>query len=296
MNQNAQPNIEYLQLMKLFFEVGDCMKGQKLNGHSKWLYDTEVLASKLFNHIGTLHYLLQGTHLTLPGKKQRIYYDHSSISVVVRAAFETFLTYYYLFCDPSSSPEERKFRYIIWKISGLVDRQNFSMVRKENITKLRSEKRVLDKLIAQTESSSVFFAPNEKSKKAAREGKWRYKKTWPDLSAVAGFNKTVFRDVYNYLCSYAHSGGLSALQIGQAINISDQKGLTTISCQYGLILMSHFIFSFSELFPRARKLLNKNEETKELAVKWYITWKEEAFIKPFSHNQALAANAKKPRG
>jgi hypothetical protein len=170
------------------------------------------------------------------------------------------------------------------------------MVRKKNIPKLKAGKRVLDKLIAQTESSSLFFTLNEKSKKAAREGKWRYKKSWPDLSAVAGFNKTVFRDVYNYLCSYAHSGGLSALQIGQAINIMDQKGLTTISCQYGLILMSHFIFSFSGLFPKAKNILDINEETKELAMKWHVTWKEEAFIKPFSHNQALSADAKKPRG
>lgn len=296
MNQNAQRNIEYLQLMKLFFEVGDCMKGQKLDGHSKWLYDTEVLASKLFNHIGTLHYLSQGTYLSLPGEKQRVYYDHSSISVVVRATFETFLTYFYLFCDPSSSLDERKFRHIIWKISGLVDRQKFSMVRKENIPKLKAEKRVLANLIAQAESSSFFLALNEKSKQTVREGKWRYKKSWPDLSAIAGFNKTVFRDVYNYLCSYAHSGGLSALQIGQAINISDQRSLTTISCQYGLILMSHFIFSFSDLFPKAKKIIDKNEETKKLAIKWHVTWKEDAFIKSFSHNQALAADAKKPRG
>ena len=60
--------------------------------------------------------------------------------------------------------------------------------------------------------------------------------------------------------------------------------------------MSHFIFSFSKLFPKAKKLLDKNVEIKELAVKWYVTWKEEAFIKPFSHNQALEADAKKPRG
>jgi len=287
MDKHVQIKNEYLHLMKLYFEVGNSIKGDSLNNQDKWLYDSEILITKLFNHISTLLYLSDGTTFTLPNDRQRICFDHSSISVVVRAAFETFLTYYYLFCDRSSNTDVKKFRHIIWKVSGLKDRQSFKLVRKENLSKLEVEKIIFDDLIVQVENNSIFSTLNAKAKKAVKEGKWRYQKSWADLSDIAGFNKKVFIDIYSYLCSYAHSGGLSALQIGQAVNIIDQKELTTISCQYGLILMSHFIFSYIELFPRAKTFFNNNKDRMDLAFKWNITWKEEEFIKTFAHNNLL---------
>jgi hypothetical protein len=285
MDQYAYIEKDYLQLMSLFFAVGDSIRGISLDSDNKWLYEADVFSAKLFNHIGTLYHLSNGTPLKILGDQERRYIDHASITVIVRAAFETYLTFYYIYCDPTISVDEKRFMHLIWKISGFRDRQNFRMVRPENIPKLEAEKALLENLLVQVKNTSIYHALDSKGKRAARSGNWRYGKTWPDIAEIAGFNKEVFRDVYSYLCSYAHSGGLSALQIGQAVNIEDQKGLTRISLQYGMILMSHFIFSFSELFENAKVAFENNEESKGMAFKWHINWNEEEFLKPFNKEQ-----------
>jgi hypothetical protein len=149
------------------------------------------------------------------------------------------------------------------------------------------EKVEMEKLLSKINSSSHFKALGVKAKKNALKGKWRLNLSWADLSAIAGFNKEIFRDVYSYLSSYSHSGGLSALQIGQAISPQEQKGLSVILMQYGLILMSHFIKSYNSLFPETKKNLKSKPEMEGLLEKWNINWNEEQFLKPFSHNKSI---------
>jgi hypothetical protein len=287
MDNNSQTKNEYSHLMKLYFYVVDnSLKGRTFSGQDIWLSDTEPLSIKLFNHINSIQYLSLGTPLFLPGEETRVHVDYSSVLVVTRAAFETFLTFCYIFCDSIASYEEKRFRHTIWSIRALQDRQKFFCVSTENRPKLEEEKKLLNELINKVKSSSIFTALNKGYQKEVLKGIWRYGKGWADLAEIAGFNKRVFKDVYSHLCSYAHSGGLSALQIRHAASIAEQQGMTTSSSQYGLILMSHFIISFCELFPEAKNTLEKDNELKRLAEKWHVTWKEEAFLAPFSNNHS----------
>jgi hypothetical protein len=41
--------------------------------------------------------------------------------------------------------------------------------------------------------------------------------------------------------------------------------------------MSHFLFSYTSLFPETREVLEKDEEGYRLANKWFVTWKEDGF-------------------
>jgi Family of unknown function (DUF5677) len=285
-NQHAMDD-EYLLLMSLYFMVVDSRRGQKINEQNEWLFETDVLAAKLFKHVGTIRYLRSGTVLVLPGDQPRVYVDHSSISVIARAAFETYLAFYFLYCDQGCSIEEKKFRYSIWKLRGFLDRQNFKTVREENLHILEEERKVMTKLLSNIESNTVFKQLSAKDQGLSKKGKWRLKLSWAELAEIAGFNKGIFEDVYSHLCSYAHSGRLSALQIGQAINISEQHQLSTISMQYAMILMSHLVKSYSDLFPDTKIVIESKPDLAVLSDKWYITWNEEGFLRPFSHNPSL---------
>jgi hypothetical protein len=75
---------------------------------------------------------------------------------------------------------------------------------------------------------------------------------------------------------------LSGVQIGQAIAKADQKRLSNVSLHLGLLLISHFLFSYTALFPEARSALEGDKEGYALANKWFITWKEDGFKKSFS--------------
>lgn len=146
---------------------------------------------------------------------------------------------------------------------------------------MAAEKRIFEKMLTEVENSEAFLALEENLRNKARRGEWRLNTSWADLAVIAGFDKQTFRTAYSYLCSYAHSGGLSGLQIGQAINTDDQKELSTISMHFGLILISHFLFSFTSLFPETRPILERDEQAYMLTGKWFITWKEDGFKKRF---------------
>jgi hypothetical protein len=282
---STQLDNEYLMLMELFFNVVDSRAGQRITDETRWLYETTALAAKLFNHLATIRHLWSGTHLPAIRGQPRQFVDHSSISVLVRSSFEAYLTYYYIYGDTQSSVDVRKLRYDIWKLGGLLDRQEFSCVSQEKAHILDGEKEVIANILSHIESNPAFRSLRANQQTDARKGRWRLNRSWLDLAQMAGFDRQVFKDVYSYLCSYAHSGGLSALQIGQARSQEDRLRLALHSKYYGILLMSHFIASYTELFPDARAQLNANPRAADLARRRALTWKELEFRKAFDRRR-----------
>lgn len=273
---------EYEKLLTVFYEVVDSKRGSKLSADEKWLFDAETLAVKLFYHLASILYLSHGTFLPVFSDRSLNFFDQASIKVLARASLETYLTFFYIYCDRNCNIEERKLRHLLWKLSSSTDRQGFNLISEKAVEALQVEKQVMDKMLAEIEENPFFLAMEEKSRKKARKGEWRLGKSWSDLADLAGFAKQTFRTVYRYLCSYAHSGGLSGTQIGQAITIVDQKRLSILPLHLGLLLMSHFLFSYTAFLPETRKVLESDEDGYSLANKWLITWKEDGFKKTFS--------------
>ena len=272
---------EYKKLTTLLYEVVDSKRGMKLAENDKWLFDAETLAVKLFYHLASMLHLSFGTPLSKFSDRLLSFFDHASINVLARVAFETYFTFFFIYCDGDSSVDERKFRHLLWKLSAPLDRQDFKVVSEEGSKKLALEKEFIAKILSELQNNKCFLALETNLRKKAKKGDWRLGKSWADLAEIAGFDKGVFRNVYKYLCSYAHAGGLSGLQIGQAISKQDQKELSTISIQFGLLLMSHFLFSYTSLFPETKSILEGDEEGYMLANKWFISWKEEGFKNRF---------------
>jgi len=87
---------------------------------------------------------------------------------------------------------------------------------------------------------------------------------------MAGLDECVFRDLYRYLCSYAHSGGLSLLQIRQAVSAADREFLSELATDCAMIVMSEFVIGYAELFPDTRIHLEANAEAEQLVQKWHM--------------------------
>jgi len=276
---------EYQILMELLFHVVDSRAGQKITEENRWLYESEALGAKLFNHLATIRHLWSGTRLPVIDGRPRQFVDHSSISILVRAAFETYLTYYYIYGDSKSDIGTRKLRHDLWKLGGLLDRQRYTCVSQEKAGILSREKELIEDILTNVDANPIYRSLGIGEQKCARKGKWRLQYTWVDLAEITGFDRQVFADVYSYLCSYAHSSGLSALQIGQAIGPQDQYQLALHSKYYGSMLMGHFILSFTDLVPDARIQLDIYPDAAQLARRRALTWKEPAFQKAFAHRR-----------
>lgn len=284
------PNVidrEFDRLLNMLFFTIDSFRGQSFEDSEKWLFDAEVLGSKLFFHLCSAHYLFKGTKFALENGQDRMFFDHASITVLIRASFETYLTYFFIYRDSEAEFPEKYLRYLTWKLRGLLDRQESPVATSEGLEKLKIEKTIIENLIAEIEENTFYQKSNSKIQKAVKKGDWKLLKPWKDLAKLAGFNREVFRRTYSYLCSYAHSGNLSALQIGQAINVSDQKSLSVFSMQCGMFLMSHFIKSYRDLFPKINELSELNKEMVFLLKKWFITWNEPEFLNNFINKQEL---------
>jgi Family of unknown function (DUF5677) len=257
---------EYCTLLDLFIRLVDSQTGKQIEPGDEWLHDAEVLANKLFHHLVSMKGLAAGETVERDGKSLVLYIDHASVKVVARAALETYLVFFYIYGDSDRSLSQ--FRHKTWRLGGLADRQKFHATTEHSLAVLAREKRELDELKAEVKASPHFFTyPNNQQNKLI-EGDWRVGKGWADLSVAAGFHEKYFKNIYGYLCGYSHSSYLSALQVGQAQSIEDQKMLTRSILGIGLVLMAHFTFSYLVPFNTANVVLAANQLAKHLAEKW----------------------------
>lgn len=266
MNGNREG--EYLQLMDLYVRVVESMAGVPSVGDNAWIKDAENLSIKLFYHLGSLFYLTKGTKLPRLGGVEVEYIDNSTINVVARSAFETYLAFYYIFVAPTSN-SEKIFRLKVWELGGLLDRQKFPASLEESKDKLREEKKRIELLVKDIQNNPIYKKQDTKRQKEAKKGKWRFQNTWGDLAEVACFNRSYFDSLYRYLSGYAHSGSLSSIQIeASAANRNSQLELAKTILGVGKVLMGHFIFSFVSIFSKANTVLGAYPDAAAIAEIW----------------------------
>jgi AraC-like DNA-binding protein len=259
---------EYRQLLDLYVRSTQSMAGSEFRGSKAWIVESEYLTLKLFYHLASLLYLHPGTHFTNLGGIDVHVFDFPSAAVLCRASFETYLTFNYIFIA-TCSDEERRLRYLTWSLGGLLDRQKATPRTNATRQRLDEEEEQIRELHGQIEENQAFAALPPKRQKEARKGQWRFDKSWADLAAMAGKDRAYFAGLYTYLSSYAHTGYLSALQIGQAQDKQDQYQLSAMYIDVGLTIMSHFLTDYAALFPPVAEVINSSPEDKRLLELWH---------------------------
>lgn len=257
---------DYSVLLGLFIRLVQSQSGRTIAPGEAWLNDAQTLAVKLFQHLFTVQRL--ATPVVLDGDAIppiRIV-DHASAKVLSRAAFETYLVFFYLYGGPDRALAE--FRHKTWCLGGLADRQKFHALTEHSREIKANEQRQIEQLRSEIQASAYIHAYGDKQRKKLLEGDWRIGKSWADLGKSAGFHQKYFAQVYGYLCGYSHSSYLSALQVGQARSIDDQRMLIQGSLGVGVVLMAHFAFSYSRVFSGANAVLSTDPVAKGVAEKW----------------------------
>ena len=257
----------YNKLASLIVEVIESQQGEKLKKDQR-LYYAESLAVKMFRHLASMRQIADGLTMTFPSAKFS-HIDHSSVMLLARATVETYLTFFYVFVDPATE-NQQKFRFKAWMLAGLIDRQKIYSINKEGNDVQKSEAKMIKTLKDDLVNLEHFIALDEKEKGMILKGNWKMRNSWGSLASIAGFNDTYFKNIYSYMCGYAHSSYISILQISQARSIEDQKGLSNIMLSVGVVIMSHFLFTYASLFNNAKVALDNNPEIKKLAETWRL--------------------------
>jgi hypothetical protein len=256
---------EYLSLLRHFVRVTGALRGEQIS--DGWMAFAEGMSMKLFGHVSSLYLLYQGTKIPLERNSNIDFIDHGSINVLTRAAFETALAFHFIFCD-SNDIEERRFRFLCWDLAGFLERQELHTISEEGRVLKEREAKMLEEVKKEITEHPSFKKYSNKQKARILEGNWRFWHSWTDIAVKAGYSKEYFESIYSYLCGYAHTGRLSVLQIQQAISKKDQKMLAKVCLDYGLIIISNFLFGYSSLFPKVKVVFESDQTAYDIARIW----------------------------
>lgn len=254
---------EYSALLSLLIELIESQNGNKIESENEWLNDAQILSVKLFRHLTSMKLLAIGSTVEVHGMQNIYHIDHPSIKVIARAALETYLIFHFIFNSEDQSLS--RFRHKLWRIAGLADRQKYHTNSEHQRKTLAKEKHTLEKLRTEVEKSHHFPTFTSKQQRQLLKGKWRTGVSWIDLGCYADFHVKYFTNVYNYLCGYSHSSSASVLQIGQARSVDEQQMLTHAILGVGVVIMSHFTFSYPSVYPEAKYVLSANPTTRDIA-------------------------------
>ncbi len=254
---------DYIILFEFLIRLVASQKGTPLTSQTRWLGDVQHVATKLQMHLGSLFYLTRGTKLPKLGGNDISYIDYSSLFVLARAAYETYLNFNFIFVAPQTIME-KKFRHMVWELGALVDRQKFPVTEGEDIIKLKSEKQILDSLLQEILSDKVYFSLPSDRQKEARKGNWQLGYYWSDLAEFAGLDREEFKAAYRFLCSYAHTGNLSVFQMSQGSDPQTQTQMAETSLGFALGIMAHFISDYIKMHPNTTALYKQLPKAEEL--------------------------------
>lgn len=263
-NNTDDYSYDYAILLGMFVDIVEERKDK--NSFESWKYASEILSIKLFRHLVSLQSLMRISKVTHKGRSIN-FIDNSSAKVVVRAAFETYLVFFYIY---GCSDDLGRFRHDIWHFAGLADRQKAHVTDKAYREQQRIEREIMDSLESKIKNSKFFEGYTPKQQMQLLKGNWRTDKDWSEIASDAGFHEKYFKMVYGYLCGYSHSSYISVLQIGQSRSIDDQSFLAKTVVNIALTIMAHYIFNFCNIF-KINILEFFDEEGLGILQKWRVT-------------------------
>lgn len=256
---------EYLRILQLYGQVVDSLKG--FSPSDRRLVYAQTLALKLFDHAASVYSLADGTDMSpilgMPGQFIHV----ASLEVLARAVLETYLLFHYIFVDPETD-DEFEFRYCAWLLSGGAKREKFVTDFPPQTPGgqecLVGQVEFNSELRARIQQTSEFKSHSPKTQRRLLAGQWRFPK-WVDIAKSAGIGQQYSRLLFALLSDYAHSGGLSALQLGSSMPIEDRYELVQTTLRQVKSIISKMMVTYIERFPEAKEALKNDPEAARLA-------------------------------
>ncbi|HUN56988.1 MAG TPA: DUF5677 domain-containing protein [Candidatus Binataceae bacterium] len=257
---------DYDILLRLIVNLVQAQAGKPLVRGEVWLNDAQTLGRKMFEHLVSLRALSNVHHFQIADNLAFDFIDHASIKVVARAAFETYLVFFFIYGGPDTTLCE--FRHSIWRYAGLNDRQKLPATTTEAQRRQADEKKEMERVKPSIQASPHLCAYTDQQVKKILAGDWRGGAPWHSLGTSAGFHESYFRTVYGYLCGYSHASYISAMQVGQARTLADQKMLGDMCVSIGAKLMAHFAHAYADLFAAAKPVLSADPAVGRIVDRW----------------------------
>lgn len=184
-----------------------------------WQKESETLFYKFAFHGFSLHQILAGFKLnSIYYKDQmndnKIFIDISSAKAILRAQFEAFLMYHYIYVNPVDD-NLKELRYNAWIYSSLLQRQKFPSKTEFAKRQRAKDLIVLNKMKEKISNLKSFQnLPAKQQQSLLNTGSGKLFNHWAAILKETGFSDSnPFHTLYTLLCVSAHSEGLSIIQL-----------------------------------------------------------------------------------
>lgn len=245
-------------LIDAAIQIGNMMQGVKVEKSPVQFHLAEGLGKKIINHTLSARNLIQGYQLNLLGSRYEPKVDIASIAVLTRAAMETYLTLNHVFVAKECE-KTRELRFKSWDLAGYIERADFTAKDPEHIKLKEKEVERANHRIQELEELEAYQELNSKKKNQIIRGNWRAGASWYDLAIESGFNSNYFSQQYKYLCSYAHSGRLSVIQIQQNETLKKQQDMAEPFMGTLMMILAKNMIDYIKIFPNLEPVKqNKN--------------------------------------
>lgn len=224
-----------------------------------WQKDSETLFYKFAFHGLTLHQILVGLKLSSVYYKEEMngksIIDISSAKAVLRAQFEAFLMYHYIYVNPSDD-DLKELRYNAWIYSSLMQRQDFpsetefgKQQKAKDLIELNKMKETISKL-----ESFQNLSPKQQQS-LLNTGSGKLFSHWATILKETGFSETnPFYTIYTLLSVYTHSEGLSIIQLShQPDSNKNAISQANLDLHHSKLLVCLMINSIMELHEVVKK-------------------------------------------
>ena len=231
-------------------------------GGDERLLDAEVLAFKVLQHAMSVLVLYRGASLEDLGFKTP-YRDLFSILGLARMCHESYVLFHHIFVAQISE-EEREFRYLAWlyvdarKLARFPTCPEVLKELKEYWTKFA------DDLIHRLEDNPVYGALSQPKKRGIREHLHWPPVDCPTLARQAGFNELHAFQIYKYLCSYSHPGGVAIRQAREVAEQGSVREWMENGLKHATIILACLASDIPTVYPVSRPVLEVDAEGSRL--------------------------------
>lgn len=202
---------DYLKFIDILNNLTDNLHTEKVKTEF-WKQFLEILLVKLSLNSSSLAYLIRGTPIKSPKGEKIDYPDLGSIYLLGRAQIENYLMLYYLNFQPKTF-EEGEFRYLLYELSGLNNRQQFDATTRESILKKQKEKVDIDLIIEKIKNNKYFQELPKQKQNHLLENKPSRIIGWEKLIETSHLNRQLFLNTWKLYSNYSHSELIGSIQI-----------------------------------------------------------------------------------
>lgn len=205
---------DHLELVDILFFLGNTLYERQIKD-MPYKYYSETLAFKYGYQSLNLNSILNGTrHFSKIFGFDSIVFDISSSYILQRSLFETYLTFYYLYIQPKDEIESRC-KWLIFQISGLNSRQDFTSEFIDVKLKLEKEKKEIDNAIIELKSNQYFLSLDKAKQKEVLNKRQPKLVGWQTLFKTSDLKSNLFVKSWKLYSNYAHSEYLSLIQCNE---------------------------------------------------------------------------------